>query len=425
MKKKVTLLMIIFFISLQAFLLIQIYSLQDNQPLDTVLINDIKQSALQQWQTLSMTQSFNNPDQDHTLDFTIINKQEEILYTTNAEFFISSQHSLTQRETIINIQNQDQYLGQLIIHNPINSQSLINQQKTSWIISIMTILEIILVLGYFRYLQYIIFQPFQKLKEFASRVAHGDLDFPLTMDRQNIFGAFSESFDLMREELKIARLHEQQANQSKKELVAKLSHDIKTPVASIQAVSELMSVTSTSSKEKQQLQIIHDKANQINQLISDLFHASLEELQELKVTPTLHQSQEIYQIIKNSDYQNMTHIQSIPECLISYDAIRLQQVFDNLLSNSYKYEASQIDISFEFKKNHFVIFISDNGLGIKKDELPLLFEKFYRGSNSQKKSGSGLGLYISHYFMKQMHGDMKAVESMHGLSLVLSLPLAS
>ena len=414
MKKKVTLLMIIFFISLQAFLLIQIYSLQDNQPLDTVLINDIKQSALQQWQTLSMTQSFNNPDQDHTLDFTIINKQEEILYTTNAEFFISSQHSLAQRETIINIQNQDQYLGQLIIHNPINSQSLINQQKTSWIISIMTILEIILVLGYFRYLQYIIFQPFQKLKEFASRVAHGDLDFPLTMDRQNIFGAFSESFDLMREELKIARLHEQQANQSKKELVAKLSHDIKTPVASIQAVSELMSVTSTSSKEKQ-----------INQLISDLFHASLEELQELKVTPTLHQSQEIYQIIKNSDYQNMTHIQSIPECLISYDAIRLQQVFDNLLSNSYKYEASQIDISFEFKKNHFVIFISDNGLGIKKDELPLLFEKFYRGSNSQKKSGSGLGLYISHYFMKQMHGDMKAVESMHGLSLVLSLPLAS
>ena len=65
MKKKVTLLMIIFFISLQAFLLIQIYSLQDNQPLDTVLINDIKQSALQQWQTLSMTQSFNNPDQDY------------------------------------------------------------------------------------------------------------------------------------------------------------------------------------------------------------------------------------------------------------------------------------------------------------------------------------------------------------------------
>ena len=122
MKKKVTLLMIIFFISLQAFLLIQIYSLQDNQPLDTVLINDIKQSALQQWQTLSMTQSFNNPDQDHTLDFTIINKQEEILYTTNAEFFISSQHSLAQRETIINIQNQDQYLGQLILHNPINSQ---------------------------------------------------------------------------------------------------------------------------------------------------------------------------------------------------------------------------------------------------------------------------------------------------------------
>lgn len=59
----------------------------------------------------------------------------------------------------------------------------------------------------------------------------------------------------------------------------------------------------------------------------------------------------------------------------------------------------------------------------KKNELPLLFEKFYRGHNSSKKSGAGLGLYISHYFMQQMHGDIKAVETSLGLALILSLPL--
>lgn len=423
MKKKITLIIIVFLICLQTLLLLQVFSSQNIEPLDTVLINDIQQSALQQWQALSETHSFINPDQDHIFDLTIINNQEDVLYTTQRDLFINLQHSLSKQDTIVNIQNHDQLLGQLIVHNQTPSLYLENQQKISFIICLTTILEIILVIGYFCYLQHIIFQPFQKLQEFASRVAHGDLDIPLTMDRHNIFGAFSESFDLMREELKTARFNEQIANQSKKELVAKLSHDIKTPVASIQAISELMSVTTTNDKEKQQLQIIYDKANQINQLISDLFHASLEELQELSVSPVLHQSHELSQIIKNSDYQNKTQIHSIPDCLVAFDAIRLQQVFDNIISNSYKYEATEIDIGFEFENNNFIITISDNGLGVKKDELPLLFEKFYRGHNSSKKSGTGLGLYISHYFIQQMHGDIKAIETSLGLTLILSLSL--
>ena len=63
------------------------------------------------------------------------------------------------------------------------------------------------------------------------------------MDRENVFGAFTESFDLMRHELRRARERERRASQSKKELVAKLSHDIKTPIASIRAVAEVMAVT--------------------------------------------------------------------------------------------------------------------------------------------------------------------------------------
>lgn len=114
-------------------------------------------------------------------------------------------------------------------------------------------------------------------------MAAGNLDVPLEMDKQNIFGPFTESFDLMRSELKRSKKNEYLANQSKKELVASLSHDIKTPVASIQAITELMLVQQTDEAVRKSLTTINDKAKQITALVTDLFHASLEELQKLKV----------------------------------------------------------------------------------------------------------------------------------------------
>jgi len=85
-----------------------------------------------------------------------------------------------------------------------------------------------------------ILKPFGVMKQFARKIADGDLEFKLSMDKGNYFGAFTESFDLMREELIKARQGEYEANISKKELVAELSHDIKTPVATIKAICELL-----------------------------------------------------------------------------------------------------------------------------------------------------------------------------------------
>ena len=71
--------------------------------------------------------------------------------------------------------------------------------------------------------------PFRKLQGFARHIASGNLDVPLEMDKNNLFGAFTESFDLMRNELSNAKENERKADRSKKELVASLSHDIKRP----------------------------------------------------------------------------------------------------------------------------------------------------------------------------------------------------
>ena len=90
-----------------------------------------------------------------------------------------------------------------------------------------------------------------------------------------MFGAFSESFDIMREELKQAREKELAANISKKELVAQLSHDIKTPVSSIKAMSEVLAAKEDRDAVRDKIVAIGAKADQIDSLVSNLFVSAI------------------------------------------------------------------------------------------------------------------------------------------------------
>ena len=269
-----------------------------------------------------------------------------------------------------------------------------------------------------------IIRPFHKLKGFAERVASGNLDIPLEMDRRNLFGAFTESFDIMRSELKKARIAEAHANASKKELVAKLSHDIKTPVASIKAVSEVGLTVTGNERDKANYTQIIGKADQINTLVSNLFSATLEELQQLTVTPTNIESRKVKTMLENADYMHRAAIPDIPECLIFADGLRLQQVFDNIFANSYKYAKTDIIVTAQKTDKHLNISIEDFGGGVLPEELPTLKEKFKRGSNSANTEGAGLGLYISDYFMKEMQGELNIENGEHGLKVTVTLSLS-
>jgi len=262
-----------------------------------------------------------------------------------------------------------------------------------------------------------ILSPFRKLQGFARSIADGNLDVPLAMDKNNTFGAFTESFDIMREELR-------KANHSKKELVASLSHDIKTPIASIKAVTELMLVKTTDEKEQARLNTITAKAEQVNALITNMFHATLEELEVLNVAPEEVSSAEIATLIANADYQGQATVSAIPTCLVVADLLRLQQVFDNVISNSYKYANTSILVAVTFEGQYLAIDIQDFGAGVTDEDLAHLFDKFYRGGNKDKVGGQGLGLFISKYFMTQMQGDIVCQNRDGGFAVRVLVKLA-
>lgn len=391
---------------------------------DTVAINDIVQSYTEQWEDVTKGNQYVYPDNPLSLEYTVISLEGKVLISTGKDISQSINEAVSHRDIMVDIQQQDLIVGKVIIYNKESDSLAKKQEKLLLLIIVVSVFLFAVCTGYFMFLNNVMFRPFQKLKRFAQSVAGGNLDLPLEMDKRNLFGAFSESFDIMREELLRARENERLANKSKKELVAQLSHDIKTPVASIKAVAELMLVHSEDEKEKERLQTIGAKADQINLLITNMFHATLEELQELKVTPVEELSTILPKLIVNADYDRRAEVGQIPACMIVCDKIRLQQVFDNVIQNSYKYADTPIKVTSECKENKLVLTFRDDGTEMKEEDLPFVCEKFYRGKNSKGKQGSGLGLFISKYLMQQMEGDICCKMDREGFFVEILLQIA-
>ena len=296
---------------------------------DTVAVNEVVQSVMK---------DFNNLEEHKNttaLDYVVLDENGNLIYKTKSGLSESVNEAITHRDTILDITTDSGIVGKVIIYND-GAQTLQSQKQTAIIVlSVAIAVQGGIFIGYAVYMHFTIIRPFRKLKGFAERIASGNLDIPLEMDKRNLFGAFTESFDIMRSELKKARIAEAQANASKKELVAKLSHDIKTPVASIKAVSEVGLAVATNEKEKENYSHIIGKVDQINTLVTNLFTATLEELQQITVTPTNIDSKQVKILIENADYLRRAAVPDMPECLVFADSLRLQQIFDNIFANSY------------------------------------------------------------------------------------------
>jgi len=310
---------------------------------------------------------------------------------------------------------------------------------------------VLLVLGYALILVVYRFEikPVSEMENFASEIAKGNLDVPLPIHKNNMFGNFTESFDIMREELKASKERELEAEKAKREMVAELSHDLKTPVATIRATCEVLDLiyrkdieklenelkakadnfNDTDKEEAEQrlsglksnlekIGYIYNKSDMINELVGSVFRATLDDMQEIKIEPKENESVTIESYFEGlKEYGNIIMDNHIPECLVYMDKLRMEQVIDNIVGNSYKYAGTDIHVSFDEtemvlpgngnKASFIKITIRDAGPGVSEDDLPLLTEKFHRGSNAADKQGYGLGLYLANHYMEKQGGGME------------------
>ena len=301
-----------------------------------------------------------------------------------------------------------------------------NQQvrRTRWVLffvlTIMLASVIIFVLHFYKsYLA-----PFKRLKHFAAEIAMGNLDVKLKMQANNPFGAFTESFDIMRQELKLAKDRESRAQKAKYELVAKMSHDIRTPIASSLSTIEVMALRPMDTFHENKLESIAERLNFMGTLASNMFNATLEELTETKTNIQKIDTHKVAEMIRQADHQGKVEDFTLPACIVDVDMIKLYQVLNNVISNAYKYAGTNINVAGRIAKGFLAIDIADHGTGVADVDRHLIFNKFYRSEAHSQQEGYGLGLYIAKQFMQEMGGDIEAKPSETGLLLCLKLLLS-
>ncbi|WP_096198966.1 sensor histidine kinase [Bacillus sp. FJAT-45350] len=285
-----------------------------------------------------------------------------------------------------------------------------------------------LIVGWTWYISRTILQPLKQIYQATEEMRDGNLDYKIDYNKKDEIGRFINGFNLMREKQKLYE-------KNRKELIASISHDLRTPLASIKGYVEGLQDGVVKSKEMEQkyLRVIKTKTEQLDYLIEDLFDFSKLDLEQLpmeKVTVGSHDffTEVIYNGKMDAAQQGvkLDVKGEIPNVSIDLDPFRIEQVLMNLLENGVRYGGTMIDVGFSVNKEvqELQVVISDNGRGISKKEIPMVFNRFYRGekSRSREHGGTGLGLAISKLIIEAHEGRIW-VESEEGEGCQISFTL--
>lgn len=308
-------------------------------------------------------------------------------------------------------------------------------------IIIFYVLTVLCITAAYLLIYILVLRPFGRLEGYAAEIATGNLDKDLKYERVNVFGEFTWAFDHMRREIRKARQCEQEAVENNKTVIATLSHDIKTPIASIRAYSEALAenMDSTPERRRRYIDVIIKKCDEVTKITNDMFIHSLHDLDKLVIKK---EDVKIHEVIEETVEAMKGNSADIilgdrKECRIKGDAGRIAQVIENLINNARKYTDGKIYIDTDFVTPDgdivpeetgyhnlsddlgYMISVKDEGHGISPEDMPFIFDKFYRGKNHGDEPGAGLGLFIVKYIMEQMDGRVELVNQEDGLLVKL------
>lgn len=271
-----------------------------------------------------------------------------------------------------------------------------------------------------------VLEPINEMHKSAVEILKGNYLEKVSYDYAGEIGKFSHDFENMREELMISSEKEKKLKIAEKELLACISHDLKTPIANISGYCEgiIDGVVKEEKDVKRYAGIILKKVRVLTKLLDDILELSKAEINKMSINKKEVYSKKFFEELLEEISMDVVYRErkfilesEIPNLLINLDKEKITQVINNIISNSIKYTGNDgvIEVSFRKITDGLEIRIKDNGIGIAADEIPLVFNKFYRSEKhrNQNIQGSGLGLAISKYIV-EMHNGTIQMESFKG-----------
>ena len=275
----------------------------------------------------------------------------------------------------------------------------------------------ILFIAVMLYIKYAILAPFERLSSLPYELSKGNLTMPVKETKNRFFGKFLWGIDILRENIEQQKQRELEMQKEKKTLLLSLSHDIKTPLSVIKLYSAALSKNLYSDTEKQQkvAESITEKVDEIEGYVSQIITASREDFLSLEADMGEFYLSELIEKITGYYREKLALIKTdfivgkYKNCLLSGDLNRSVEVLQNMIENALKYgDGRRVELIFPEDDECVQIAVTNGGCTLGKDDLPHIFESFWRGANAENIGGSGLGLYICRQLMRKMNGEIFA-----------------
>ncbi|RXT01923.1 cell wall metabolism sensor histidine kinase WalK [Ammoniphilus sp. CFH 90114] len=281
-----------------------------------------------------------------------------------------------------------------------------------------------------------IIAPVSRLKDAAVKISEGDLSGGITEEGEGEVKELCRTLELMRIKLKESIYLQQKYDENRTFLISSISHDLKTPVTSIKGYIEgiIDGVAHTPEKRQAYLETARSKAILVNAMIDDLLLYSKLDLGQI---PYHFERTDLAQYFEDcaEDYHyeyekanmKLTLINELKEpVMVSIDRERLKRVVQNILDNAKKFMEKadgRVDILLRETRTSAIIEIRDNGRGIPEEDLPHIFDRFYRADPSRKSAdGSGLGLAIAKQIVEGHEGKIWVASTVGvGTRMMISL----
>ncbi len=253
---------------------------------------------------------------------------------------------------------------------------------------------------------------------------------PILICDQHQFKDLYNQYNIAIEELSYMYNQENDHTQKRKEFLTMISHELKTPIATINAYIEglVKGVAKDEDMRQRYQNVIHDKMQQLTKQIEELFKYAQEEAGQFKYHFEELYMDEVFGVIVASLSGQTKHSirveHLIPHCLCLVDKIRLEQVIMNLVNNAIKHSDQESDIIIKgYRQDHEIIIeVIDTGEGINPTDMPYIFDYYYQGKHEKgiDYEGVGLGLAICKDIITKHNGSMK-VKSVVGEGSVFTV----
>jgi len=283
-------------------------------------------------------------------------------------------------------------------------------------------------------------QPLDLLSGGTREISSGNLDYRIAYDQEDEFKPVCEDFNSMAARLKASVEEVQRDEHNRKELLAGISHDLRSPLTSIKGFVEglIDGVAATPEAQREYLGIIRQKTDDINNMVSKLFLYSKLDMGDYPTNPeNLTIGEEINDLLNacKEDYKTrgLTIVTTGLQAgyRVVADPVQLGSIIINILDNSAKYkekETARMEVRCERENGVVRVTFDDDGPGVPEEALPMLFDVFFRSdpSRSNARQGSGLGLAIAAKAAARMNGRIAAENRAEGgLRIVLEIPEAA